>query len=87
MLFQRFRVLPDDVIEAEIEFVEGQRLRGVGGGFSGRIRVRLFVVDLQTGEGRVLEADVDADDVIHDRVGLVSLQRGGDRQASGGVAI
>ena len=75
------------MIEAEIEFVESQRLRGVGGGFSGRIRVGLFVVDLQTCEGRVLEADVDADDVIHDRVGLVSLQGGGDRQASRGVAI
>ena len=48
--------------------------------FAARIVVRLLVVDLEAGKQRVLEADVHADHVEHDGVGLVGLQRGRDGQ-------
>ena len=50
------------------------------GRFAARIVVRLLVVDLEAGKQRVLEADVHADHVEHDGVGLVGLQRGRDGQ-------
>ena len=87
VFLQRLGIFPDDVIETEIEFVEGESLRSIRSGFSGGIRIGLFVIDLQAGEGGILKAHVDADDVIHDRVRLVRLQRRGDGQTRRRIAI
>ena len=82
MLFQRLGVLPDDVVKTQVQLVEGQRLLKLGGNLAGRVVVRVLVVDLEAGEHRVFETDVDAHDVIDKRRRFVSLQRRRNRQSS-----
>ncbi len=79
MLFQRFGVFPDDVIKSEIEFIEGQGLLQLGCGLARRIIVGVLIVDLEAGEHRVFEADVDADGVVNESRRFVSFERRGNR--------
>ena len=75
MFFQRLGVFPNDVVQSQVQLVEGERLLELGRDFAGGVVVGVFVVHLQTGEHRVFEADVDADDVVDKRRRLVSLKR------------
>lgn len=52
------------------------------GNLSGGIVVGILVVDLETGEHRVFEADVNADDMVDERRRFVSFERGRDCKTS-----
>ena len=75
MFFQRLGVFPNDVVQSQVQLVEGERLLELGRDFAGGVVVGVFVIHLQTGEHRVFEADVDADDVVDKCRRLVSLKR------------
>lgn len=86
-VINRFSPLPGDVIEAEVELVEGEMLLGIESGLAGGILVRFGVVKLDGREDRVVKATINAGNGVGDGVGLVSFERGRDGEAGNGVAI
>lgn len=76
-----------DMVETEIELVEGELLLGIGGGLAGGVLVGLGVVELDGRKDGVVEAAVDAGDGIGYGVGLVSLERGGNGEAGSGITV
>mmetsp|Transcript_84449 Transcript_84449/g.273455 ORF Transcript_84449/g.273455 Transcript_84449/m.273455 type:complete len:309 (+) Transcript_84449:2684-3610(+) len=76
--------LPRHVIQAQVHLVEREHLlRRVGVG----VPVHLLIAQLNGREERVLEADIHAHHRVDQGVALVRLQRRGDRQPGGGVAV
>ena len=82
MLFQRLRIFSNNVVQTQVQLVKGQGLLKLDCNLTGGIVVRVFVVDLQTGKHRVLEANIDTDNVIDECRRLVRLQWRGNGQAS-----
>ena len=75
------------VVEAEVELVVGEHLLGVARRLAARVGVGVAVVELERREARVVEADVERDDVEDDAARLVRLERRADGGRAGGVAV
>lgn len=83
----RLGPLAGDMVETEIKLVEGEVLLGISGGLAGVVLVGLGVVELNGRKDGVVEAAVHAGDGIGDCMGLVSLERGGNGEAGGGITV
>lgn len=75
------------MIEPQIELIEGEDLLRLGSSLPCRVTVRVTVLKLDGAEDRVVESAVEGREAEGEGVGLVRLERGGDGEAGGGVAV
>ena len=85
MFFQRFGVLSDYVIQAQVQLVEGESLLDLFSNLASYVIVGLFVIDLKTGKHWVLKAHVDTNNVIDESCRFVGFQGRGDGQPGVGI--
>jgi len=84
-----FGPFTDDVVQTEVQLIvcevlrEGHALLVL----HRRWVICLAVVHLNHSEDRIIVADIDAEDVVNDVLGTVSLKRGGDCKTSTTIAV
>lgn len=86
-IINRLRPFPRDVVQPQIEFVEGEVLLRLLRSQAGGVLVGLGVIEFDCGEDGVVETTVDPGNRVDDGVGLVGLEGRGDGEAGGSIAV